>query len=96
MKKSLIAALAVLFITLSVHAANPMLIEGVFSGYNKETINVGDRAFTYGSELRVVRQFYRSGAYYEEYSSLRDIRRGAEVVVTAYGSYAIHILIKGD
>ncbi|QAR32067.1 hypothetical protein EP073_01205 [Geovibrio thiophilus] len=96
MKKSLIAAIAVLFISLSAYAANPMLIGGVFNGYNKETITVGDRVYTYGEELRVVRQFRRGDAFYEEYSSLRDIRRGAEVVVTAYGSYAVHILIKGD
>ncbi len=96
MKKSLIAAFAVLFISLSVYAANPMLFSGEFRGYSEDSISVGERVFSYGRELRVVRQFRRNNAYYEEYSSLRDIRRGADVEITAYGSYAVHILIKGD
>lgn len=96
MKKSLIAAFVVLFTVLSAYSANPMLINGVFRGYNKDSFTVSDRLFSYGNELKVVRQFRKGRAYYEKYSSLSDIRKGVDVEVTAYGSYAVHILIKGD
>jgi hypothetical protein len=97
MKKTVILFIFLIFISsLTLYARSPRTIEGNFQTYTSETLTVSGEIFSYGKELRVVRQYKKNDAYYEDVISLKDIKSRTAVDVSAYGSYAVYVLVKGD